>query len=562
MDLSANQSLPFNSRYNLKRRVTSLPPISSDVFTEKVLQAQASTNAAASKAAYEKTCTVCARTYFSSNAYQNHIASQKHKARLAAATTNTGADDEASSVVSSTFSLGDPVATNEELDSEAEEEFNEVVEGLKKADLKDGPPAPGRPSKPNNSVAGEEEGSVITAASVSAADDALPLEAAIKRCLFCNFDSPSVPLNAAHMERIHGMFIPEKAYLVDLEGLIGSLYEKIYEYHECLYCSKLKPSVFGLQTHMRDKGHCKIPFGTEQEQLEIGEFYDFTSTYSDDEEESESGDEDELPGKKASGGVKLGAKREAKVSTEDGDEDMEAGDGWETDSSESSLDSADLTAVPLDQRTHQYEKLDQHPHHSHSDPRPHRNVDGFHSHAHKHAHAVFYSDYELHLPSGRTAGHRSMNRYYRQNLHNHPSAAERQEQLAIEAAEGSDSEDEDGQVARRNGDRGRALVSRANGGLGMVGVSAEKKKEVAVAEKKSRKMEERAGRKFQWGVNKQNNFQKHFRVSFSRLCLCIPRTGRLKLTCHRILCCSNRNICVWAEVAQLQLHGSYRQTAV
>ncbi|RDL36989.1 Uncharacterized protein BP5553_04422 [Venustampulla echinocandica] len=491
-------------RYNLKRRVTSLPPISSDVFTEKVLQAQASTNAAASKAAYEKTCTACARTYFSSNAYQNHIGSQKHKAKLAAAATNRQVDDEASSVVSSTFSLGEPVATNEEVDSEAEEEFSEVVEGLKKANLKDGPPAPGRPSKPNNSAADEQEGSIATAASVSAADDEIPLETALKRCLFCNFDSPSVPLNAAHMERIHGMFIPEKAYLVDLDGLIGSLYEKIHEYHECLYCSKLKPSVFGLQTHMRDKGHCKIPFGTEQEQLEIGEFYDFTSTYSDDEEESESGDEDGLPGKKASGGVKLGAKRVAKVAAEDGD-------GWETDSSASSLDSEDLTAVPLDQRTHQYEKLDQHPHHSHSDPRPHRNVDGFHSHAHKHAHAVFYSDYELHLPSGRTAGHRSMNKYYRQNLHNHPSAAERQEQLAIEAAAESDAEGEDGQVSRRNGERGRALTTRANGGLGMMGVSAEKKKEVVVAEKKSKKIEERAGRKFQWGVNKQNNFQKHFR---------------------------------------------------
>src|SRR5665811_735046 len=75
-------------------------------------------------------------------------------------------------------------------------------------------------------------------------------------------------------------------------------------------------------------------------------------------------------------------------------------------SSESSLDSADLTAVPLDERTHQYEKLHQHPHHSHTDPRSHHNKDGWHSHAHKHNHAAFYADYELHLPSGRTAGHR------------------------------------------------------------------------------------------------------------------------------------------------------------
>ena len=524
----------LRSRYNLKRRVTSLPPISSEVFTEKVLQAQASSTAAATKAAYEKTCTVCVRTYFSENAYQNHLGSQKHKAKLA--TVGDKQDDEISSVMSSTFSLGEPTATNEEeIDSEAEGEFNEVVEGIKKTNLKDIPPATRRPSRPHHSaeVEDEAEASSATASSVTANGETPSL----KRCLFCNYNSPSVELNAAHMERIHGMFIPEKNYLVDLDGLIGALNEKIHGNHECLYCGKLKPSVFGLQTHMRDKGHCKIPFFTEEEQLEIGEFYDFSSTYSDMEEE-ESDSEDALPGEKKSGGVKLGARRQAKATDEEGDEEMEEGDGWETDSSESSLDSADLTAVPLDDRTEQYEKLSQHPHHSHSDPRPHRNKDGFHSHAHKHAHAVFYSDYELYLPSGRTAGHRSLNKYYRQNLHNHPSPAEREERLAIEAVASSDSEEEDQRVAPRNErERGRALTSRANGGLGMVGVSAEKRKEVQVAEKRSRKVEERERRKFQWGNNKQSNSQKHFRVS-----QLIFKKEYLPLTLYRILCSSDYRI--------------------
>jgi pre-60S factor REI1 len=490
-------------RYNLKRRVTSLPPIASEVFTEKVLQAQASSTAIATKASYERKCDACERTYFSENAYQNHIGSQKHKAKVAMGG-GRQADDEASSVTSSTFSLGEPVATNKEVDSEVEGEFNEVVEGIKKTNLKDIPEPTRRPLRPHHSAGVEEK------PKASSTSDELSPESSLKRCLFCNYDSPTIPLNAAHMERIHGMFIPEQNYLVDLDGLIGSLYEKIYEYHECLYCGKLKPTVFGLQTHMRDKGHCKVSFDTEDQQLEIGEFYDFTSTYSDVEEDEDS--EDELPGKKQSGGVKLGVKRKTKTSGEDGDEDMEDVDGWETDSSASSLDSADLTAVPLDQRTHQYAKLDQHPHHSHQDPRPHRNKDGWHSHAHKYAHAVFYSDYELHLPSGRTAGHRSLNKYYRQNLHNHPLPEERQEQFAIEAARSSSCEEEDQQVARQNDrKRGRALMSRANGGLGMVGVTGEKRKEVMAAEKRSRKVEERERRKFQWGNNKQSNSQKHFR---------------------------------------------------
>lgn len=494
-------------RYNLKRRVTSLPPISSETFTEKVLQAQASTTAAASKAAYEKTCTVCERNYYSENAYQNHLSSAKHKAKLAAGKGNI---DDASSVMSSTFSLGDPmiVSSHEEIDSEAEEEFNEVVEGIKKTNLKEVPAATRRPSRPHHSAGVEDRrGSVATASSTSVSKEDI-----LKRCLFCNFDSPSVPLNAAHMERLHGMFIPERKYLVDLEGLIGSLYEKIHEYHECLYCGKLKPTIFGLQTHMRDKGHCMIPFHTDDEQLEYGEFYDFTSTYSDVEDESDS--EDGGTDAVQSAGAKLGVKRPSKT-TKDGDEEIEEGDGWETDSSASSLDSADLTAVPLDQREHSYEKLSQHPHHSHSDPRPHLNKDGWHSHAHKHAHAAFHSEYELFLPSGRTAGHRSLNKYYRQNLHNYPSAAERQEQLAIEAAASSESIEEEGErdqrVARQERGRGGAARTRATNELSMVGVTTEKRKEVQGAEKQARKIEAREQRKFDWGVNKVGNSQKHFR---------------------------------------------------
>jgi pre-60S factor REI1 len=245
-----------------------------------------------------------------------------------------------------------------------------------------------------------------------------------------------------------------------------------------------------------------------------------------------------MPAKKQSGGAKLGAKRPS-TTDEEGDEEMEDGDGWETDSSASSLDSADLTAVPLDQRTHRYEKLDQHPHHSHSDPRPHRNKDGFHSHAHKHASAVFYSDYELHLPSGRVAGHRSLNKYYRQNLHNYPSPVEREERLAIEAAESSDSDVDVQQLSRReNGERGRALTNRAN--LGMVGVTAEKRKEVQAAEKRSRKVEQREQRKTEWYNNKQSNMQKHFRVSSPH-----PVPQGHWLIFFRILCSSDLEMRTW-----------------
>ncbi|MCJ1303651.1 hypothetical protein MMC08_006461 [Hypocenomyce scalaris] len=506
-------------RYNLKRRVASLPPLSSEVFAEKVLTAQASSSAAAAKASFEKTCVPCQKTYYSENAYQNHIGSQKHRLRTTAHSHGDPRpqDDDTGSVMSSTISLGEPIETAsvETNDPEAEAEFSEVVNGIKEASLEEKKlePVSRRPSRPHHSSNEDRPEHRISkttteASTPSSSATPKPSEAALpNRCLFCNYDSPTFKLSVMHMTRYHGLFIPEQTYLVDLEGLIGYLQKKITEFHECLYCHKVKGSTTGIQTHMRDKGHCMIAFDEEEDMIEVGQFYDFRSTYSDPGEDDEDTDmEDSNP--KSHGGVKLGSKRlgafKTVVSSSDGDEN---GDGWETDSSASSLDSEALTAVPID-HTDAFERLSMHSHHSHTNPRPHRTVDGFHSHAHSH-HAVFHSDYELHLPSGRTAGHRSLSRYYRQNLHNYPTSAERIERRMIaDAAMDSDSE---AQEVVQNESRGRQVATRANGGLGMVGVTEAKKREVRAVEKRERKREQRARQQYQWGVDKRGNSQKHFR---------------------------------------------------
>ncbi|KAH9996441.1 C2H2 type zinc-finger-domain-containing protein [Xylariaceae sp. FL0662B] len=505
-------------RYNLKRRVASLPPISSEVFTEKVLQARAATTAEADRAGFHQLCEVCQRTYYSENSYRNHLGSQKHKAREAALKhRGPNADDEASSIMSSTFSLSEPLpAANEEVDSVAEDEFNEVIEGFQKTNLKDRPSPVSRPSNPRPSAeAQHNRGHPVSAnSSRSASSAATPVPTiSLKSCLFCNYDSPTVPLNVTHMERIHSMFIPEKQYLVDLDGLIGALHQRIQEFHECLYCGKVKSTAKAVQTHMIDKGHCKIPYSSEEEQVEIGDYYDFRSTYSDSEES----DDDSVDGDKQNGGVKLGARRSAKAVGEDGDVVTEHDDGWETDSSTSSCRSEDLKAIPVDYHLHQYDRLDKHPHHSSHDPRHHHQRDGWHSHAHKHR-AIFYDDTEMHLPSGRAVGHRSLARYYRQNLHNHPSLEERAERLAIEAAVSSadtvevdSDENGDRQVdRRRTRTQNGAVVSRANGGSGMLGVSDPKKKEVHRAEQRARKQEHMAQGRNEWALNKQANHQKHY----------------------------------------------------
>jgi pre-60S factor REI1 len=313
------------------------------------------------------------------------------------------------------------------------------------------------------------------------------------------------------MSRFHGMFIPERDFLVEPENLIRYLHEKVHTYNVCLKCHKPFHSASGTQTHMRDRGHCMIAFESEDELVEIGEFYDFRSSYPDAEQfevmEQEAEESDDSTSTAGGGGVKLGAPRKTVTSTADGDEEDE---GWETDSTVSSVPTDEITAIPIDDRSHRYKLLSQSRHHSHKDPRPHRAVDGFHSHAHATPVAVYHDEYELHLPTGRTAGHRSLNKYYRQNLRNYPGVAERmeKEQRRITGA-ADDSEDEaDGDQER--GRRGRALIPRSEGGLGMIGVSDEKKARVKEAEKRTKKQELRAQKKHL--DMRTTNQQKHFRV--------------------------------------------------
>ena len=496
--------------------MASLGPLSSEVFAEKVLSAQATSSAAAAKASFERSCTACQKTYYSENAYQNHLGSQKHRARVTSIQNGEAPamDDETSSVMSSTISLGEPIGKIATVtqDLEAEAEFSTVINGIKKTSLEDQEPVSRRPSRPHHSSNEERAehplSTTTTATSTSATDNTEePTEdMPMLQCLFCNYKSPTLKLNILHMTKFHGMFIPEQPYLVDIEGLIGYLQAKIAENNECLFCHKLKNSIGGIQTHMRDKGHCMIAFESEEEMIEIGQFYDFRSTYSDEEDDGDTDMDESKP--VISGGVKLGSRRsETQTVVDDqGDSEMADGgenaDGWETDSS-ASLDSEDLHALPID-HDHAFDRLQMHRHHSHTDPRRHRTVDGFHSHAHSH-HAAFHSDYELHLPSGRTAGHRSLSRYYRQNLHNYPTPNERIERRLL--ADGSADEE----MLDEGTPPGRLIVTRADGGLGMLGVSDAKKREVKAVEKRDRKAVQRAQNQYQWGIDKRGNSQKHFR---------------------------------------------------
>ncbi|PWY78354.1 C2H2 finger domain protein [Aspergillus heteromorphus CBS 117.55] len=406
--------------YNMKRRIASLPPVSQETFNDKVLAAKATTTAAAAKASFETTCVACQKTFYSENSYQNHVKSSKHKAREARASRENA--DDSSSVMSSTFSLGEPINKSD---------VSKVADTLKNTTIEEGDE--------------EEDDDDDEDKDEEMSDDAF----SPSRCLFCPQQSADIQENTEHMYKAHGMFIPEKNYLVNIEGLLFYLYRKINENSECLYCHSIRNTPESIRTHMRDKGHCMIAFESEAEQVEIGQYYDFRSTYDEEDDWESTGSETA-----AEGGVKVEGEDE----------------GWETDASSMDED----------------EELD--------DNR-------------KSAPVLYATDYELHLPNGKSVGHRSLAKYFRQNLHNYPTPDERAaRQLAIE-----NGEIEPDEPKARGRNLNRALISRANGGTGMIGTTDSQKHDVQITERKERMRAIRQEQRFTARINRGANHQKHFR---------------------------------------------------
>ncbi|KAJ2708578.1 hypothetical protein H4S00_006897, partial [Coemansia sp. D1744] len=66
-------------RYNLKRKVAELPPVTAESFAQRLLAQKAKTVEDTKRAEFSADCTVCKKTYGSENAFTNHLNSKKHK---------------------------------------------------------------------------------------------------------------------------------------------------------------------------------------------------------------------------------------------------------------------------------------------------------------------------------------------------------------------------------------------------------------------------------------------------------------------------------------------------
>ncbi len=283
---------------------------------------------------------LCRKIYTTENAYRSHLVSKKHKeAELKAASR----PQEVQAPEASEVGPDAPLA-----ETETETTSPPLVTGSAKK-IQPLPPLV------ISEDATEEEIERTLDERIAAARNRL----SSMDCLFCPTTFNSLEDNLTHMSLVHSFFIPDAEYLVDLAGLVVYLGEKIAVGNVCLYCNgkgREFRTLEAVRKHMVDKSHCKIAYDSQKDQLEISDYYDFTSSYPDAKKADENEDEWEDV-------------------ADDGEEPDEFVDVEDTDDKTSSEDE-----VPESQVTFGDSHL------------------------------------ELVLPSGARIGHRSMKRYYAQSF--------------------------------------------------------------------------------------------------------------------------------------------------
>ncbi|KAH3669171.1 hypothetical protein WICMUC_005010 [Wickerhamomyces mucosus] len=337
-------------RYNLKRRVAQLPPIDAQVFSEKLHQ---------SKQYEQEVDEFGFKVLKTKESSRLHINNNKFKRgrpidnSLIVDNNSIKRDDSPASVVSglSQFSLGESVYSgNHYSHTDNESNFEETAseadtidqEYIHETDSED-----------------DEDESYLH----DEAFEQEPLQP-ITSCIYCGLPHKEIEENVQHMWKSHGLFIPERSYLIDLKGLLEYLISIIVIDNECLSCNFRGRNLESIRAHIKSKGHSRLPFETKEEKLLFAKFYDFSSI---DDEESK----------------KFKKNSKKKVGFHD-DEDQDMGDSEddEQDTEGSNDDDDDDNGI--------------------NDNYTIATVDPI--------------DSQLTLPNGSRLGHRSLNRIYRQNI--------------------------------------------------------------------------------------------------------------------------------------------------
>lgn len=224
-------------RYNLKRKVVGLGPVTEDQFNVRKQTALDATRASETTP-FAATCLSCKKSFSNRNMLEQHKKSKKH---IQAVKQNGG----------------------EERIEETDAEEKPAKETKEQAEYDD---------------------------EVARSKVSLDLE----DCIFCSHRADTLDASLIHMHKEHGFFLPDLEFAHDLEGLITYIAEKVKLGYLCLYCNgkgKAFSSHYDCQKHMVAKSHCKLLYQPEEDFDEYAPFYDFSAALDEDWETEDEEDD-------------------------------------------------------------------------------------------------------------------------------------------------------------------------------------------------------------------------------------------------------------------------------
>ncbi|XP_047514850.1 zinc finger protein 622 [Pieris napi] len=257
-------------RYNLKRKVAGIPPVTLEAFEQRAKEhKEQSQNENCDESVY---CKCCSKLFNTKNAYNNHLNSKKHKLAEQKSVQSDKENEKQEDDSHSETNSFEKIETN----PQPQEKFV-VVKADNQSDDED---------IETDSEIEELDSDEWDECRVKGSDSLIKPQ----DCLFCGHHSKNMVKNLRHMSVTHSFFIPDVEYCVDLKGLILYLGEKISQGYMCLWCNDTGKTFYSMdaaQGHMIDKGHCKM-LHEGIALAEYSDYYDYSSSYPDHAD----GDED------------------------------------------------------------------------------------------------------------------------------------------------------------------------------------------------------------------------------------------------------------------------------
>ncbi|XP_018477126.1 cytoplasmic 60S subunit biogenesis factor REI1 homolog 2 [Raphanus sativus] len=283
----SDQKLHYKSewhRYNLKRKIAGVPGVTEALFEARqaaIAQAKVKSN----EAPLLYTCGVCNKSYRSSKAHEQHLKSKSHVLKVASS--SNGEEDKA---IIKQLPPPPPRRVEKKVnpqlkglieEEESEESEDEWVEVDSDEDLE---------GEEEDMDEDEEDGSGEEDMDEDDEDNEFELDPSC--CLMCDKKHKTIEKCMVHMHKFHGFFIPDIEYLKDPKGFLTYVGLKVKRDFICLYCNELChpfSSLEAVRKHMEAKSHCKVHYGDggDEEDAELEEFYDYSSSYANEGSENQ-----------------------------------------------------------------------------------------------------------------------------------------------------------------------------------------------------------------------------------------------------------------------------------